>query len=63
MLEESTKQLRYITSTEIERLMGYPRDYTNVVARGAKRKTEKETAKETEKGKKQEQEKVVETPV
>lgn len=57
VLQESTKKLRYITIPEVERLMGYPRDYTNVVAREVKKKTEKVTEKQ------QEQEKIVATPL
>lgn len=61
VLEENTKLLRYLKSTEVERLMGYPEDYTNVVTREVKKKTPKETEKEKEK--EQEQEQVVDTPV
>ena len=41
VLENSTKQLRYIKQTEVELLMGYPRDYTKVLVQQTKQKTER----------------------
>ena len=47
VLELSNKQLRYIKVTEVEMLMGYPRDYTNVVVRETKKKAEEEPVAKT----------------
>lgn len=47
VLENSTKTLRYIKQTEIEVLMGYPRDYTKVLVRETKKKTEQEPVVKT----------------
>lgn len=40
VLDNKTNKLRYIKQTEVEVLMGYPKDYTNVVAHETKGRTE-----------------------